>query len=119
MLLQGPGTKDDVLIEVFASRSNAQISALNEAYLQGEQPETSLFICSVNPPVSFFVHISATEREKKLTFDLKKEISGDFSKALLLLAEVCRRLMFPSRLSCDQSRKLLPDLPLNLRNVGK
>lgn len=119
MLLQGPGTKDDVLIEIFASRSNAQISALNEAYLQGEQPETSRVICSVNPPVSFFVHISATEREKKLTFDLKKEISGDFSKALLLLAEVCRRLMFPSRLSCDQSRELLPDLPLNLWNVGK
>lgn len=37
MLLQGPGTKDDVLIEIFASRSNAQISALNEAYLQGEE----------------------------------------------------------------------------------
>lgn len=33
---QGPGTKDDILIEIFASRSNSQISALNEAYLQGE-----------------------------------------------------------------------------------
>lgn len=36
VLLQGPGTNDDILIEIFASRSNAQISALNEAYLQGE-----------------------------------------------------------------------------------
>lgn len=36
-----------------------------------------------------------------MSFDLKKEISGDFSKALLLLAEVCQRLMFPSHLSCD------------------
>lgn len=33
---QGPGTKDNILIEIFASRSNSQISALSEAYLQGE-----------------------------------------------------------------------------------
>ncbi|CAG09630.1 unnamed protein product, partial [Tetraodon nigroviridis] len=59
--IKGLGTKEDILIEIFASRSNSQISALSEAYLQ--------------------------EREKKLTSDLKKEISGDFSKALLLLAE--------------------------------
>lgn len=51
------------------------------------------------------MHVSATEKEKKLTFDLKKEISGDFSKALLVLAEVCVRLllfMFPSYLSCGK-----------------
>lgn len=30
-----------------------------------------------------------SEKEKKLSFDLKKEVSGDFSKALLILAEVC------------------------------
>ncbi|TWW60845.1 annexin A3a isoform X2 [Takifugu flavidus] len=59
--MKGPGTNEDLLIEIFASRSNAQISALNEAYSQ--------------------------EKEKKLTSDLKKELSGDFSKALLLLAE--------------------------------
>lgn len=32
--------------------------------------------------------LSSTETEKKLTLDLKTEVSGDFSKALLLLAEV-------------------------------
>lgn len=32
---------------------------------------------------------SSTETKKKLTDSLKKEVSGDFSKALLLLAEVC------------------------------
>ncbi len=31
----------------------------------------------------------STETEKKLTLDLRKEVSGDFSRALLLLAEVC------------------------------
>lgn len=51
VLLQGPGTNDDVLIEIFASRSNAQISALNEAYLQGElwkKRICELFICHLN-----------------------------------------------------------------------
>lgn len=32
---------------------------------------------------------AVSEKEKKLSFDLKKEVSGDFSKALLILAEVC------------------------------
>nr|XP_046241851.1 annexin A3a isoform X2 [Scatophagus argus] len=59
--MKGAGTKDSVLIEIFASRSNEQIKALNDVYVQ--------------------------ETEKKLSFDLKKEVSGDFSKALLLLAE--------------------------------
>ncbi|XP_075903050.1 annexin A3a isoform X2 [Nelusetta ayraudi] len=59
--MKGAGTKESVLIEIFASRTNEQIRALNEVYLQ--------------------------EREKKLSFDLKKEVSGDFSNALLLLAE--------------------------------
>ncbi|XP_063754144.1 annexin A3a isoform X3 [Eleginops maclovinus] len=58
---RGAGTKDSVLIEIFASRSNQQIKALSDVYLE--------------------------ETEKKLTRDLKKEISGDFSNALLLLAE--------------------------------
>lgn len=51
---QGPGTKDDILIEIFASRSNSQISALNEAYLQGEHGGggslPNRFICSVTRP---------------------------------------------------------------------
>lgn len=46
VLLQGPGTNDDVLIEIFASRSNAQISALNEAYLQGELRKKVFANCS-------------------------------------------------------------------------
>lgn len=53
----------------------------------------SLFV----PTVMFFTHVCATEKEKKLTFDLKKEVSGDFCKALLLLAEVYQRLMFHHR----------------------
>lgn len=59
--MKGAGTDDSVLIEIFASRSNEQIKALSDAYLQ--------------------------EKNKKLTLDLKKEVSGDFSTALLLLAE--------------------------------
>ncbi|CAK6970018.1 annexin A3a [Scomber scombrus] len=59
--MKGCGTTDSILIEIFASRTNEQIKALTEVYL--------------------------TETEKKLTFDLKTEVSGDFSKALLLLAE--------------------------------
>lgn len=70
------------------------------------------------------MHVCATEREKKLSFDLKKEVSGDFSKALLLLAEVCQRLLlltFPSYLSCDthQSKRLVTDVLLNLGDVVK
>ncbi|KAL6114895.1 anxa3 [Pungitius sinensis] len=59
--MKGVGTNDDVLIEIFSSRSNQQIAALTDVYLQ--------------------------ETQKKLTLDLKGEISGDFSTALLLLAE--------------------------------
>lgn len=59
--MKGAGTNDSVLIEIFASRSNEQIKALCDVYLE--------------------------ETEKKLTLDLKKEVSGDYSKALLVLAE--------------------------------
>lgn len=37
VMLQGAGTKDSVLIEIFASRTNEQIRALNDVYLQGEE----------------------------------------------------------------------------------
>uniref|UniRef100_A0A3Q3X2B9 Annexin n=1 Tax=Mola mola TaxID=94237 RepID=A0A3Q3X2B9_MOLML len=63
--MKGAGTKDSVLVEIFASRSNDQIAALNDVYLQ--------------------------ETQKKLVFDLSKEVSGDFAKALLLLAERRRK----------------------------
>ncbi|XP_034397188.1 annexin A3a isoform X2 [Cyclopterus lumpus] len=59
--MKGAGTTESILIEIFASRSNQQIKALTDVYLE--------------------------ETEKKLTLDLKNEISGDFSDALLLLAE--------------------------------
>lgn len=36
VIWQGAGTKESVLIEIFASRTNEQIRALNEVYLQGE-----------------------------------------------------------------------------------
>lgn len=35
VMLQGVGTKDNVLIEIFASRSPEQIRALNDVYLEG------------------------------------------------------------------------------------
>lgn len=35
VILQGAGTDDSILIEIFASRTNEQIRALNEAYLKG------------------------------------------------------------------------------------
>ncbi|XP_037634407.1 annexin A3a isoform X2 [Sebastes umbrosus] len=59
--MKGAGTADSVLIEIFASRSNEQIKALTDVYLE--------------------------ETEKKLTLDMRDEVSGDFSTALLLLAE--------------------------------
>ncbi|XP_065807849.1 annexin A3a isoform X2 [Labrus bergylta] len=59
--MKGGGTVESVLIEIFASRSNEQIQALNEAYL--------------------------TETEKMVTLDMKSEISGDFGDALLVLAK--------------------------------
>lgn len=46
---------------------------------------------------SYFAVVS--ENEKKLSFDLKKEVSGDFSKALLILAEVC----LPNKTRCGYS----------------
>lgn len=57
------------------------------------------------------MHICATERGKLLTSDLKKEVSGAFSKAVLLLAEVCQRLLlptFPSYLSCARTDTRAP-----------
>ncbi|CAN9512668.1 unnamed protein product [Ophioblennius macclurei] len=62
--MKGAGTEDSTLIEIFASRSNQQIKALSDVYLK--------------------------ETEKLVTLDLKGEVSGDFSQALLLLAQGVR-----------------------------
>ncbi|KAJ8380497.1 hypothetical protein SKAU_G00012750 [Synaphobranchus kaupii] len=59
--MEGAGTNDSTLIEMFASRSNKQIKAFSDVYL--------------------------AETERKLTYDLKSEISGEFGTALLILAE--------------------------------
>ncbi|XP_071384193.1 annexin A3-like isoform X1 [Centroberyx affinis] len=59
--MKGAGTSDSILIEIFASRSNQQIKALCDVYLE--------------------------ETEKKLTLDLKTEVSGQYATALLLLAK--------------------------------
>ncbi|XP_047016938.1 annexin A3 isoform X2 [Ictalurus punctatus] len=58
---KGAGTTESTLIEILASRSNHQIKALSDAYLQ--------------------------ETGKALTYDLKSEVSGDFGKTLITLAE--------------------------------
>ncbi|XP_034451308.1 annexin A3a [Hippoglossus hippoglossus] len=62
--MKGAGSKDCILIEIFASRTNEQIQALNDVYLK--------------------------ETENLLIQDLRDEVSGDFSKALLLLNEAKR-----------------------------
>ncbi|KAG7214450.1 hypothetical protein INR49_026881, partial [Caranx melampygus] len=59
--MKGAGTDDSALIEIFASRTNEQIKALRDVHLQ--------------------------ETETQVTLHLKDELSGDFSRALLLLAE--------------------------------
>ncbi|KAL6472757.1 hypothetical protein MHYP_G00189450 [Metynnis hypsauchen] len=59
--IKGAGTTDSTLIEIFASRSNFQIKALSDAYL--------------------------AETGRSLLHDLKSEVSGDYGKALLILAE--------------------------------
>ncbi|KAK7895618.1 hypothetical protein WMY93_020943 [Mugilogobius chulae] len=59
--IKGAGTTESTLTEIFASRSNKQIKALSEAYL------------------------AATG--KALLHDLKGEVSGEYGKALLILAE--------------------------------
>ncbi|XP_017286295.1 annexin A3a [Kryptolebias marmoratus] len=59
--MKGIGTKDSILIEIFVSRSNQQIKALQEAFRR--------------------------ETEKDLVSELDSELSGDFAKALILLAE--------------------------------
>uniref|UniRef100_A0A668AMP3 Annexin n=1 Tax=Myripristis murdjan TaxID=586833 RepID=A0A668AMP3_9TELE len=59
--IKGAGTTESTLTEIFASRSNKQIQALSEAYL--------------------------AETGRSLTHDLKSEVSNDYGKALLLLAE--------------------------------
>ncbi|TRY69657.1 hypothetical protein DNTS_028423, partial [Danionella cerebrum] len=59
--IKGAGTDESLLIELFASRSNHQIKALCDAYL--------------------------SETGRSLNHDLKSEVSGDFEKTLLTLAE--------------------------------
>ncbi|KAJ8286922.1 hypothetical protein GJAV_G00044930 [Gymnothorax javanicus] len=59
--IKGAGTTESTLIEIFASRSNKQIKALSDAYL--------------------------AETKKTLIDAVKSEVSGDFAKALLILAE--------------------------------
>ncbi|CAJ1070873.1 annexin A3-like [Xyrichtys novacula] len=59
--IKGAGTTESTLTEIFASRSNRQIKALSEAYL--------------------------AETGKLMIHDLKSEVSGEYGKALLILAE--------------------------------
>uniref|UniRef100_A0A1A8L5I8 Annexin n=1 Tax=Nothobranchius pienaari TaxID=704102 RepID=A0A1A8L5I8_9TELE len=58
---KGAGTNERTLTEIFASRSNQQIKAMSEVFLK--------------------------ESGKPLTDLLKSEVSGDYGKALLILAE--------------------------------
>lgn len=59
--IKGPGTTESILTEIFASRSNKQIIALSEAYL--------------------------AKTGRSVIHDLRSEVSGDYGKALLILAE--------------------------------
>uniref|UniRef100_A0AAQ6A767 Annexin n=1 Tax=Amphiprion ocellaris TaxID=80972 RepID=A0AAQ6A767_AMPOC len=59
--IKGAGTTESTLTEIFASRSNRQIRALSEAYL--------------------------AETGRSVIHDLQSEVSGDYGKALLILAE--------------------------------
>ncbi|TNM91857.1 hypothetical protein fugu_018869 [Takifugu bimaculatus] len=59
--IKGAGTTESTLTEIFASRSNRQIKALSEAYL--------------------------AECGRSVIHDLQSEVSGDYGKALLILAE--------------------------------
>uniref|UniRef100_A0A674NQC1 Annexin n=1 Tax=Takifugu rubripes TaxID=31033 RepID=A0A674NQC1_TAKRU len=70
--IKGAGTTESTLTEIFASRSNRQIKALSEAYL--------------------------AECGRSVIHDLQSEVSGDYGKALLILAEVLR----PSMNFCDR-----------------
>ncbi|XP_016423803.1 annexin A3-like [Sinocyclocheilus rhinocerous] len=62
--MKGTGTDNSILIETLASRTNKQIKELSAAY--------------------------AEETKKTLIQNLKTEVSGDFGKAILLLAEGTR-----------------------------
>uniref|UniRef100_A0A3Q2CUX3 Annexin n=1 Tax=Cyprinodon variegatus TaxID=28743 RepID=A0A3Q2CUX3_CYPVA len=59
--MKGPGTTESTLTEIFASRSNKQIKAMSDAYMK--------------------------ETGRVMTHDLKSEVSGDYGKGLLILAE--------------------------------
>uniref|UniRef100_A0A671NUB0 Annexin n=1 Tax=Sinocyclocheilus anshuiensis TaxID=1608454 RepID=A0A671NUB0_9TELE len=62
--MKGAGTDINILIEILASRTNKQIKELSAAY--------------------------AEKTKKTLIQNLKTEVSGDFGKAILLLAEGAR-----------------------------
>lgn len=59
--IKGAGTTESTLTEIFASRSNRQIKAISETYL--------------------------AETGRSMIHDLQSEVSGDYGKALLILAE--------------------------------
>ncbi|XP_014889262.1 annexin A3b [Poecilia latipinna] len=59
--IKGSGTTESTLTEIFASRSNRQIKAMTDVYLK--------------------------ETGRLMSHDLKSEVSGDYCKALLILAE--------------------------------
>uniref|UniRef100_A0A8C7WZC4 Annexin n=1 Tax=Oryzias sinensis TaxID=183150 RepID=A0A8C7WZC4_9TELE len=60
--IKGPGTTESILTEIFASRSNKQIRDMADTYLK--------------------------ETGRLMIHDLKSEVSGDYAKALLILAEI-------------------------------
>ncbi|XP_059844705.1 annexin A3a isoform X3 [Hypanus sabinus] len=62
--MEGPGTNENVLIEIIASRTNQQLREVKEAYQE--------------------------EYKSDLAKDITEETSGDFRKALLLLLEARR-----------------------------
>lgn len=105
---QGAGTTEGTLTEIFASRSNRQIKAISEAYLAGLYHSNVLLILQMTVLhnllrkswldlhyprcliiLQFFVLCCVIpETGRSIIHDLQSEVSGDYGKALLTLAEV-------------------------------
>lgn len=120
--LQGAGTEEDTLIEIFASRSNSQISALSEVYSQGDRGGRglyNLFICGLTrPPRS---HACFCHREGEDIDLWSKE--GGLWRLLKSSAPPRRGLskaVVPdlSLMSVRQSKDLVTDVFLKLKYIN-
>ncbi|KAJ8317895.1 hypothetical protein KUTeg_002986 [Tegillarca granosa] len=89
--IYGLGTDDKVLIEIFFTRTNAQLQAINKVYPNVGYGLVGLLMASLNQRIL---------SQRDIINSIERETSGNFEKGLKTIAQSikCRPMFFAQRL---------------------